>query len=112
MTDLKTTKIHTLSRYYEAICDEYRRRLCNMWELSFEGSFWIADIIGESLSVGDYWVLDMTEIKYCVDNNVSYEAFDEYWEFTMNEAHDGKDRPRINFYSWFSLGARPEILKD
>lgn len=100
-----------LKALYEMCCEEYRRRLCDQWEMSFDGSFWIADIVGEGLSMGDYWVLDMTEIKYCVENGVTYEAYDEYWEFLMDEAHEGRDHPRINFWSWFK-GLRPNMLKE
>lgn len=108
----KGAKQDILSRMYDACCEKYRRRLCAQWEISFGSSFWISDIIGDELSVGDYRVLDMPEVKYCVDNGVAYEAFDEYWNFVMDEAHKGYNHPRINFNSWFRLGARPDILKD
>lgn len=113
MTDLKTTKIRTLKRYYESICDEYRRRLCEMWELRFDDSWWVADIIGGGLFLCDWWYpLEMEQIRLVVDNTISEKIWLEYCDFVESEVIDnGRSIPRINFYNWWK-GCRPEMLKD
>ena len=98
---------------YELICEEYRRRLCELWDYNLDDSYWLGDVVGESLFVGDWiWALDMTQIIYCVNNNVSCDAIMEYQSFVEDELSAGRNYPRINFRSWFELNCRPEMLKD
>lgn len=82
-----------------------------MWDFNYEDSWWPGERIGEELCVGDWVVLDMPQVRYCVENNVSYDAFSEYWHFVLDEANNEQDHPRINFWSWMK-GLRPEMLKD
>jgi len=101
-----------LEAVYEGICDIYRKRLCEQWDVAFEESWWIADQIGEGLCIADApWVLDMPELRYLVDHGISEEAYWEYWSFVEKEVESGQGCPRINFMSWFRFGARPDILK-
>jgi len=102
-----------LSKVYEGICEIYRKRLCEQWDVLFEESWWYGDRIGEGLCIADSpWSLSISEIRYLVDNCVAEEAFWEYWSFIEEEINNGHDRPRINFMSWFRFGARPDILKS
>lgn len=101
-----------LPKIYEAVCEEYRRRLCNAWEIPFDESWWHGDEIGEGLFLADWWMpLDMQELRYVVDNGVTFEAWLEYCAFMESEIIKGNDRPRINFTSWFKFNARPKDLK-
>lgn len=101
-----------LKDVYEYCCEEYRSRLCKMWEYHLEDSFWMGDVIGNSLFIGDWiWAMDMTQIIYCVEHNVSVESMLEYQSFVEDDLSAGRNFPRINFYHWMK-GARPEILKD
>jgi len=102
-----------LAEVYEGVCEIYRKRLCEQWDVPFEESWWIADQIGEGLCIADApWVLDMLELRYLVDNSISEGAYLEYWAFVEQEINGGHDRPRISFMSWFRFGARPKDLKD
>lgn len=101
-----------LSALYESICDEYRRRLCELWDVVYEESWWHGDKAGGGLFIGDWWMpLDMEELRYIVDNSVLEKTWLEYCDFCESEIHDGKAHPRINFESWMK-GLRPEMLKD
>lgn len=101
-----------LKALYEMCCEEYRRRLCDMWDFRFEDSWWMADKIGDGLFLCDWWFpLNIDELIYIVENKVPEKDWLEYCDFVENEIHEGKDRPRINFWSWFK-GLRPNMLKE
>ena len=107
-----TNKGISLQAMYEACCDEYRRRLCELWEVPFDESWWVADKTGEELCIADApWGLDMQMIRYIVEKSVDHKSFMEWWDFVESDIHDGHCPPRINFYSWMR-GLRPEMLKD
>ena len=104
--------LDALKMCYEHLCNEYRRRLCAMWDFPFEESWWFSDKVGSGLFLADWWCpLSMEELRYIVENNVTEEAWFEYCTFLESEINADR-KPRINFFSWFELGARPEILKD
>lgn len=96
-----------LSALYESICDEYRRRLCEMWGFDFKDSYWIPDNrIGEVVAICDgEYTFGMEDLRYFVENDTSYEDFSEWWRYNLVNP-----KRQINAYSWFALGARPEIL--
>lgn len=101
-----------LAKTYEGICEEYRKRLCDQWEIPFDESWWQGDTIGTCLFIADWWMpLNMQELQYVVDNCVTEREWLEYCDFVESEINNGHDRPRINFRSWF-MGARPNILEQ
>jgi len=102
-----------LARVYEGVCEVYRKRLCEQWDVPFGESWWMADRVGEGLCIADApWVLDVPELRYLVDNCVEDKDYWEYWGFVEQEINGGHDRPRISFMSWFRFGARPKDLKE
>lgn len=102
-----------LNGAYEEICQEYVRRLCEAWEIPLEDAWWHGDKIGGGLFLADWWMpLDMQELRYVVENGITHEAWMEYCSFVESEINNEKDRPQINFHSWFALNARPEILNN
>lgn len=100
-----------LAKVYEGACEEYRKRLCDAWGFPFGESWWYGDEIGGGLFLADWWMpLDIQELRYVVANGVTHEAWMEYCDFVESEINNGKERPRINFRSWF-MGARPKDLE-
>lgn len=103
--------IYELKASYELICQEYVRRLCELWEVYPEEAWWVSDRIGTELCIADApWGLGMDDIMYIVENKVTLSAFVEWWDFVEKEISNGERLPRINFRSWF-MGARPKDLK-
>lgn len=101
-----------LPKVFEGVCEEYRKRLCDAWEYHLEDTWWLADGIGDGLFVADWWMpLNMEQIRYVVDNCVDEDKWLEYCAFVESEINNGQERPRINFRSWFELGARPKDLE-
>lgn len=102
-----------LKQSYELICQEYVRRLCELWEIYLKEAWWVDNRIGTELCIAYApWGLSMEQVTYIVEHKISHNDFMEWWDFVESEIHTGKQHPRINFISWFSLGARPEILSD
>ena len=109
--DLPIQCIQNLTALYEMTCDEYRRRLCAMWDFPFEESWWHGNKIGSGLFLADWWCsIDMEELRYIVENNVTEKSWFEYCDFLESEINADR-KPRINFFSWMK-GCRPEMLKD
>lgn len=107
--DLMSTEL--LKGIYEEICQEYVRHLCEAWEIPLEDVWWHGDEIGGGLFLFEWWYsLGMQELRYVVENNVTREAWMEYCDFMRSEINSKKGQPRINFRSWFALGARPKDL--
>lgn len=101
-----------LPKIYEAVCEEYSKRLCEAWNIPLEDTWWHGDKIGGGLCLSGWWMsLDMEQLSYMVDNCVAEDEWFEYCDFVESEINNGLDRPRINFHSWF-MGLRPKDLKD
>lgn len=92
---------------YEQICDEYRLRLCNQFYIDWNDTYWIAGRVGGVLDIQSYYAIDMDELRYIVDNSMTFEDFEEWydqWMYTDN-------KNGINIRSWL-MGARPELFNN
>lgn len=96
-----------LSLSYEQVCEEYRLRLCNQFEISYSDTYWIVGRVGGILDIQSYYAIDMDELRYIVDNSMTFEDFEEWYEQLANMDNAN----RINIRSWL-MGARPELFKD
>lgn len=96
-----------LSLSYENICEEYRLRLCNQFYIDWNDTYWIVGRVGGVLDIQFYYAIDMDELRYIVDNAMSFEEFDEWYEQWM----DTENENRINIRSWL-MGARPELFNN
>lgn len=106
-TQISIANNATLKAVYEHCCEEYRRRLCEQWEMRYYNSYWVADRIGDVLCLNDCeYSISIDDVRYFVDHNTSYENFSEYWEYILDCAY--KDKPSPNVYSWFEKGYRPK----
>ncbi len=100
-----------LAKVYEGICEAYRRRLCEQWNIDIRDTFWVADRIGEVLCVNDIeFSMGMEDLRGIVDMAIPYEDYGEFFRYNLN-AYNYATHP-LNFYSWFVLGARPKDLKE
>lgn len=98
-----------LKQTYEWCCNEYRRRLCEMWGFDIDDSYWIpTNLAGEVVAVCDgEYTFGMEDLRYFVENNTSFDDFSEWWQYNLVNP-----KRQINAYAWFVLNCRPEILKD
>lgn len=93
----------TLKAVYEHCCEEYRRRLCEQWDLDIKDSWWVGDHIGSVLILQDMeFSMNMDDVRFFVDYSISYDDFIKYWDAIMFNEH------YINPRAWFINGARPK----
>lgn len=101
--EIRILRPEALHKAYEAIAEEYRKRLVAQLDLGYD--FWIADRVGEVLDIDGEYSLDMPEIVMLVDNAVGFDEFYEWW----SQWSDSDNKYRINLWSWLK-GARPGMF--
>ena len=72
-----------LKEDYEKGCNQYLLALLNIWELDSHYGFWVGYEVGEVYCYGDNIYMDMQQIIFCVENNVSEEKFMEYLDYCL-----------------------------
>ena len=87
-----------LKTNYESACNAYLRALLTLWDLDGCYGFWIGDEIGGVYCYGDDLFIGMDDMRYCVENNVSYDTFYEWQEYCV-WAHEF-DKASPNLKSW------------
>lgn len=95
------TKAHLrlLRENYEKACNGYLLALSNMWEWDCKSyGFWIGDEVGGIYAYGDTTFINMDDIIYCVENNVSKDTYDEWSEYCVWASHYELSHP--NLKSW------------
>lgn len=99
-----------LKEQLEKACNGYLLDLARMWDWDCKYGYWVADEVGGVYIYGDAYSLDMEDIVYCVENDVTSEEYlehSEYWlkchEYNFNTLslkawHEGAPRiPREVF---------------
>lgn len=93
----------TLKAVHEQCCEEYRKRLCEQWDMDINDSWWVGDYIGSVLILQDMeYSLNMDDIRLFVDYSISHNDFIKYWDAIMFLDY------YINPRAWFLNGVRPE----
>lgn len=97
-----------LHKTYTDCCEDYRRRLCDMWGVIHSETRWIDGRVGWDLSVL-YWKdpIPMHWVAWFVENCVTEDEWLSYLDYCDNEINSGKSTPSISFYRWFDDGERP-----
>lgn len=104
---IKIANNKTLKLAYETCCEEYRKRLCEMWELWHKDTWWIpTDRTGEILALQDLeYSLSMSDVIMFVNKEISFKDFEEWWNYNDNRT---PVEGYVNAYSWFEKGYRPK----
>lgn len=87
-----------LRKNYEKACNAYLVALLDVWELDPHYGYWIADEVGGLYAYGDCVFINMQDIIYCVENNVSYNTYMEWLDYCTWAEEFGQDTPNIE--SW------------
>ena len=111
---------------YETACYEYLKRLLFNWgygdcTVSSVG-WWVGDDIGGLFCFEDDTFINMDEIRYCVDNDVSQETYNEYIEYNLKCSEYGfenmnlnafvKGAPRIQEEAFDGLDKQKKMLEE
>jgi hypothetical protein len=87
-----------LKDQWETACNGYLCELLRMWELDSYYGYWIAEEVGGVYDYGGSFTINMDEIIYCVDHDVTQQQFMEWQEYCCDAAEFGFDTP--NLKSW------------
>ena len=74
----------TLKAVYEHCCEEYGRRLCEIWDFDKDYVWWTPTGTYDFLVLNDHEIIIREdEVRLLVDYNIPYKDFMEYYEFQM-----------------------------
>lgn len=87
-----------LRKDFEHVCDEYKKVLEEMWALNPKTGYWIADEVGGVYDNDGFVTLNLLEMIYCVEHDISWEEYDEWSQYNI-KAHEF-NFDFINLKSW------------
>lgn len=87
-----------LRSQYDAACNAYVEQLLKDWELDGYYGDWVGDEVGGTYMYADTTFLDMSDIIYCVEQEVKHEEYLEWLDYCSEAAEFGLTQP--NFPSW------------
>ena len=89
---------------YCDICDEYAKKMCKMYEWRFIDCFWVSDKPGGVFCTsGIEYSLGMEDIITIVNNNVSYETFNEWWDYNQLISYAMSNHPDDSSFYYINL---------
>lgn len=101
------TKRH-LNEQWETAYNGYLLELHNMWELDAHYGFWVADEVGGVYCYGDNIFIDGNNLKYIVDNDISYSDYMEWLDYCTWAAEFGQNRPNLD--AWCKGCPRVDVV--
>lgn len=90
--------IKLLKENYEKACNEYVKALLTLWDLDGYYGYWIGDEVGGVYDIDGWITIDMQEIIYCVENNVTSKEVSEWQDYYI-KCHD-YNLPMMNLNAW------------
>lgn len=87
-----------LKKHWTTACNSYLLELCNMWELNVSDGFWAADEVGGTWCHGDTLFIDMNDVRFCVENDVSYSEYMDWLDYCVWASEFNQTVP--NLKSW------------
>ena len=109
---MKKSKEQLRSAYNKAVEDYTSAFLKNFGLPKYDESEWVANRIGEVYQTYDDKYVEFSDMKYCVDNDVDYETFCSWYDYTERALMLGITIPNLD--TWCHDGPRlsEEQLKD
>ena len=96
--DSKTTK-EILRKSYNDACNKYLKALLQSWGLELDAyGFWVGDEVGDVYCYGDDLFLNMDEIVYMVENDVTQEKYNEYMDYIIWSNAYGFNAPNLKSF--------------
>lgn len=86
-----------LKEQWDAVCNGYLLELANMWEWDCKSDgYWIGDEVGDVWCYGDNIFIGFDDMRYVVENDVSYETYSEWQEYCVWANEFNQDTPNLN----------------
>ena len=88
-----------LRKAYNDVCNRYLTTLLQSWGLETDSyGFWVSDEIGGVYCYGDSLFLNMDDILYIVDNDITQTQYQEYIEYAMWADKYGFTSPNLKSF--------------
>lgn len=87
-----------LREQWEKACNAYLTELLRTWELDEYYGSWVGDEVGGLYDYEAELTINMTDIIYCVEHDVTEEQYREWQDYCVEAAEFGFPLP--NFKSW------------
>lgn len=87
-----------LREQWETGCNGYLVELLRVWDLDGYYGYWIGDDVGGVYDYGGALTINMEDIIYCVEHDVTREQYDEWMEYVIDASEFGFTTP--NLRSW------------
>ena len=91
-----------LKNKYEKIVNEYLQIFVKKQDLDIENCYWVADKIGEILSVNEQYYFNFDDIRFDVDNNVK-ERLIFRWQDESLDNYFKKKKYKVNYENYLKL---------
>ena len=91
-----------LKTKYNKIVEQYLLAFVEKQELDIENCYWVADRVGEMLSVNEQYYFCLDEIRFDVDNNIKAGAILE-WQNESLDNYSKKKKYKINYENYIKL---------
>ena len=91
-----------LKTKYEKIVEQYLIAFVEKQELDIENCEWVADRVGELLSVNEQYCFSFDDIRFDVDNNVK-ERLIFRWQDESLDNYFKKKNYKINYENYLKL---------
>lgn len=83
---------------YEKSCNDFLLALIVMWHWDNSCGYWVGDDVGGVYAYGDWIFIDMSDIIFCVENDIEEEEYIEWQEYSVFASEYDQTIP--NFQSW------------
>jgi len=81
---------------WEVACNSYLLELCNMWDLDPANGWFVGDEVGDVWCYGDNIFIGFDDMRYVVENDVSYETYQDWQEYCVWATEFNQDTPNLN----------------
>ena len=98
-----------LKKQYEQVCQSYVNAMLEMWDFKKKENincYWIGNVDGV-FSVNDTCYLNMEEIRYIVDKEISYETIADWQDYNRRCFVIGLDKTELK--SWCNDAPRYKL---
>ena len=89
-----------LKEQWEQACNGYLCELISMWELNAYYGYWIGEEVGGVYDYGGMFTINMDDIIYCVEHDVTALQYQEWQDYICDAAEFGFVTP--NLRSWMN----------
>ena len=87
-----------LKEQWEQACNGYLCELIRLWELNAYYGYWIGEEVGGVYDYGGMFTINMDDIIYCVEHDVTALQYQEWQDYICDAAEFGFDTPNLRSF--------------